>query len=155
VICILVAAFFVGCGPVNGGTTEWSRDWSLQDYVYRFLEDAEEHGASDRMIQGRQIRNLNHWTKADFFASGNEKKIGLCVRHQYGDVDVYQDIYIREGMPEWAERVTMYHELGHCWLGLEHAPEMGRIMSAGITWNEEYWDEHWEEELELLFSGED
>ena len=126
---ILMLAMLVNCGPFNRASNIYTPD-NFLEVINNYLDDREYYTGS---------REVNYPIDI-YFSDLEEPKIGLCITKKY----VYLDgkvVYKKEiaiDMKYWLKttnckrKLIMYHELGHCDLGLDHVTNKIHIMNSNI-----------------------
>ena len=114
---ILIMSFFiVGCAEKNYGvkTTEYNI------YLAQFNEDLKKLGATPIDFSQTEIYNDNLG-----------KYLGLCIGHPVKKSSGRAIIRIGNDIkeyPSFRKAALIYHEIGHCFLGLEHSKNYEDIM---------------------------
>ena len=89
--------------------------------------------------------------------NANTRTVGLCTVAATSDGRVaYRDVQILKGMANdpILLRVIMFHELGHCLLGLDHTgTENKEIMDAIIDIDDAYAVENWDSLVQFEFNS--
>lgn len=146
---ILMALALVGCGPreevVIDARSKY--DQRLRPYVAMFFADAFSRGIflSDAALEYR--------IKKQPLEEEMPNAVGICYRSKSG---AYQKIVIGEEYWERAgefERLAiMYHELGHCVMGIGHVPAHPSLMYPRV-YGEEYLKVWFEKMADDLFEN--
>lgn len=152
--CLLIFSIlwidFVTLGEIF--TFPRSIDPKLEHYLEEFRADAAKRGVTVRPWEVGRLEYLI------LFGDENSEAptIGQTFRSERFGYQVHLpltcQIYIKTGLdPEYSERATVYHELGHCLLGLDHDPDQNQIMfwrvpAKAVLMND------WEGKLDHLFA---
>lgn len=117
----LLAGLVVSCGGVDVIVIERHPiPADLQPLVQEFKADAHEHGRQLRVVHSVEWTDSlpNHW-------------IGMCEMTKHFDgvnVIVERRVYILRSYAPASLKAVIYHELGHCALGLQHSSDSGSVM---------------------------
>lgn len=160
---ILTAALLAGCATPAGqipmrtqGTqlTACTRQDAIQEYDPRletwlddFFELAQKHGS--RCHKVRSIRMEDQEKISNHPQIKSPSVIGYCSTD--GFVVLSEQIWQDRSL--LFNKALLFHELGHCVLGLDHAPE-GKVnlMTPYMLFDTEL-AEHWAELMQKLFTG--
>lgn len=153
------------------------RDPYLEGYIDAFVADAAAHGIGingDKVAQLRIVKfvdSVEQQKRSYGQASGGEELAGACTDvvvdntmnaglYKSGERKTWQEIWISNSItgdaptPALVLKELMYHELGHCLLGLDHAAQAPhRIMSPNVSGDEQYLKKNWGRLLGELFAS--
>lgn len=168
---MLLGVAMFGCGPQNKhqNNPDHIYDSKMTAHIEEFKKDAAAHGVT-LSLEGLNYANVLDqaaWLEFINRESLTNETVGFCKNdHLYKvytkavlghTVDSYSDYTTSTSVtllesPDspLLERVTAYHELGHCVLGLKHTDSENSIMSA-IRPDEDYLRANMAELLKQLF----
>lgn len=171
---------FVGCGKKNKSSNMPSRymDARLQFYLDEFVIDARNHGVN---IDGKRedaLRVLKFVDNVDEekrsrgqSVSAEAGTIGTCASFEEQktintgfktiktDSYDWNEVWIDKNMASstshpLALKELIYHELGHCLLGLDHVqPKPHKIMSPEMSLNGKWLTSNWDSLMTELFDS--
>ena len=154
-----------GCGP-DFKFPDW-RDWrdkdigpeytipdknyddDLDGYLEDFVADAESYGVDLPHLS--KLRKIEWGETRD---EENPRRVGVCYSYSNRSGVIYTEIVISNEFKNNGSitlRALMYHEFGHCILGLPH--ELGRTIMAPALHSRYYYKRCWEPLVEQLFLG--
>jgi hypothetical protein len=152
------------------------RDPYLEGYIDAFVSDAAAHGIAingDKIGQLRVVKfvdSVEQQKQAYGQPSGGDELAGACTDvvvdntlnagiYKSGERKTWQEIWISNSItgkaptPALVLKELMYHELGHCLLGLDHAAQAPhQIMSPNVSGDAEYLQKNWGRLLRELFT---
>lgn len=141
---LVIGLFLVGCASPIKFEKHLSVSVEFTPYIISFQEHAAQYGQNVRID--------------DLIVRFNDKlngteTIGLCTTDRYETpiIDIQPDHWYNQN--EYGRQVLMYHELGHCVLGLDHDDSFiyssvsGRnvpnsIMYPNYFWVQSYFENH-------------
>ena len=112
----------------------------LFDYLLEFQEDAADYG--------RELASLDRLEYDDSLPEG---VAGRCTV-SFNSYSRFRHIKVKSGYLPWQLKGLVYHEFGHCLLGLGHA-NYGIMLSE--MQSEEYYKNNWLDLVKVLFSSTD
>lgn len=118
--------------------TAWTED---------FFRDAEKYRATCHKV--RSIQFLPQSEIPEKAKAGDGFVIGYCTGD--GHIRLSRDIWETRSL--LFNKALLYHELGHCSLGLDHAPEGKVNLMTPYLLEDSVLEEHWAELVEKLFTG--
>jgi hypothetical protein len=126
---LLVPVLFVSCGSEASEPNVF--DPTLHPFVGEFITDAI---AADVYVDPLRVKGLGSIT---FGATGSATSIGVCRTSVYPDGVISLEIVIDPvyfmQVDHCTQKALMYHELGHCLLGLGHSTSEDSVMYPSIT----------------------
>lgn len=154
----LALLILVGCGsnnPVNIKRAETKIEPDLQGFYDEFLEYSQRFGVKVHRI-------LYTMSYVDSIENTDNSLIveGQCTTAFAGGISTHS-IAIRriprdDGIP-WDRivlRTVVFHELGHCVMGLEHtAMGSGQIMDPVMQMSPKYMEDNWDELVRYEFAS--
>lgn len=115
-------------------------DGDATEYIRSFSQDALDRDISCYKVKSITITN-------DSFDADSDT-IGWC--KQYSSIALRKDFWdISTNLEKMA---LVYHELGHCALGLGHTDNGPAIMNSSLL-SHSYLSKHWDELINHLFTG--
>lgn len=154
-----ILLLLVACGsrdPLDVGDVESRIDLRVAEMVDNFFLDAESHGYSSSLRQ--MIFSVKFGEIKGF--DGKKTILGVCQSYkdsQDKHLGIAGSNYIilsKDRFPKLSKKLqeyVIYHELGHCALGLGHSDDTADIMYP-TTWTDKYWINEKEELLDKLFN---
>lgn len=149
----------------------------LESYIEAFVSDAATYGiaiSGDRLSNLRIVKfvdSVEQQKQAYGQASDGEELAGACTDvvldnrttagiYAAGRRKSWQEIWIANSItgagptPKLVLKELMYHELGHCLLGLDHAaPSPHKIMSPAVSGDAKFLESHWTRLVQELFTS--
>ena len=120
----------------------------LQKYFDEFIALCEEYPESRKHCKKR----LTGFIGLGFGPMDTTKMVGYCLHlgsfFNYISYSSIHEEYFNE-LPEFQKRDLVFHELGHCLLGLDHTED--GIMKSSLSWSWDY-KYNWERHLHEMFS---
>lgn len=176
---VLVLSMLAACAKKKKQEPERFIDPYLATYIENFVADAQSHGVSlsgaslDRLRVVKFVDSVEHMQRMyGQAASDGDGLAGACTDvatdnrvaaagiQVAGEEKRWQEIWIANSItnngdaPAPVLRELMYHELGHCFLGLEHAaPAPHKIMSPSVSGNVAFLSKNWERLVAELFAS--
>lgn len=74
---------------------------------------------------------------------------GACLIMGHGNIEISRKHW--KAFDEGERRTLIFHELGHCVLGLDHAKEDANNIMAPYILDSDYTDKHWKVLTDMLF----
>ena len=75
----------------------------------------------------------------------NPNQVGVCWTWSYNSGAVYKsNITVMEMDTATSIRALLYHELGHCVLGLDHTTQESKTMMSPTMHDDMYYEENWD-----------
>lgn len=154
---------FVACGTTEDilvslmeeeYNTKVSED--LKPYVVEFFKDCEKYGKNDECRE-----NLHNLEKISFIETAPDDTLGSCslvktealgvVAITNGKVGIKKSSFLQSS--ESAKKMIVYHELGHCILRYQHAPDYSFSILSPTLLEDNLVNKHENKLIELLFKG--
>jgi predicted Zn-dependent protease len=133
----------------------------LMEYVEQFKLDAWERGCLLDSVDLRRVKRIPE-DYSEYGVAMSTTDAGLCVEQTVIEYQMpytgistnkmsWSEIWIRDNVVEEEElRSLMYHELGHCYMGLDHKPnDPNHLMYPTSLYSEKDWIER----VDQLFEG--
>jgi hypothetical protein len=71
--------------------------------------------------------------------------VGLCTTYPYNNGTLYKsNIVVKQNDSAIALKAIVYHELGHCILGLEHTSQESETLMSPIMMSDDYYENNWD-----------
>lgn len=130
-------------------------DLEIQDIITLFREDANTHQVD--VTEGFERLKAARFNDEDFNDNNdNDRAVGRCYNvSDFRGRPLYSRLYIKtswknqKGKP-YSFKGLVYHELGHCILGLDHSTYQG-IMFPSLS-TESFYKSNWPDLVNGLFS---
>jgi len=131
----------------------------LMEYVKQFQYDARKRSCALDDIDLRRVRRVPEDFE-DYGVSIVWPSIGFCIEQRESDeipgigLEVnlrgWHEVWIRDFVKDEKQlRGLMYHELGHCYLSLDHVNKENHLMHETVLYTETDWDD----QVDELFEG--
>lgn len=140
----LVSLILGSCGknniPIN--KHEIHVDQELQGYVVEFIDAMQKR---DKKIR-RMVETITMEESFSYITGANKEAVGVCLPGKWIKI-------LKRDVPEIRYRQVMFHEMGHCFLGLGH-DESGiiNIMNPSEIWDINYMNKNWELLVDNMFN---
>jgi len=120
---LIIAIILTACGrPSNTEPSiELATESDVHDFIDQFMVDAKKHGLN---LDKSLIKSV----KLEDVIDGNPRRLGQCSGSAVGQI-----IQFKKGFSKAETKLTVYHELGHCMLGLGHTNDDNDIMYTYST----------------------
>ena len=114
---------------------------SLKQILDNFLYDCSiKHKANVS-----DVNKLEYIRYGDPATEENPTRIGVCWTWHYDNGALYKsNIIVKQMNTAISMRALMYHELGHCVLGLEHTDQESKTMMSPTMHNDAYYEANWD-----------
>jgi hypothetical protein len=127
-------------------------DEELKELFNNFIEDANFYGNAKKIAGHLSV--LGSVTFKEIYTE-EERTLGTCRRYRtlQGDTVTYSEIFIDPSLKSDPIKLkaVVYHELGHCLLGLEHVTYKIDLMNAQLL-HKSYLEVMWDELVYELFN---
>lgn len=176
-LCGLAVLSSVACRPKQQKLPLAFVDPYLETYIDAFVRDAATHGViipEQRLADLRIVKfveSVEREKQAYGQPSSGERLAGACTdvvidnRNELqqikgGKKKFWQEIWVSNNITSgtstspWVLKELMYHELGHCLLGRDHAAlSPHRIMSPNVSGDADFLAKNWDQLLADLFES--
>jgi len=111
---------------------------SLRKILMNFLDDC---GVKHK-ANVFEVNKIEYIRYGDVATEEMPTRVGICVTYTYESVLFKSNITVKKMNTEVSMKALLYHELGHCILGLGHTKEFDTMMSPFML-DDEYYKANW------------
>ena len=135
---LLVLSLLIGCGRDNSPL--------LMTYTNDFVAEAASRGVSIDLDKMLSIR----YGKTSKGADGTCKRLKLTGQYE---ITINKRILNADNYTRLHIKALVFHELGHCALGLDHSEDSSVIMYRSIIQSKQYYENNWDYLIDQLFNS--
>jgi hypothetical protein len=75
----------------------------------------------------------------------NPTRVGVCLSYHYSSGKLYKsNITVKQMGTPVRMKALLYHELGHCVLGLDHTDQESKTIMSPFMHNDSFYEENWD-----------